>query len=168
MATKAPAKKAAAKTPAKKAPAKKAAAASADGNTDATAAAAATVTKVEPRDDLSKAVPPVTTHEALNAINHEDREQPETEVKHVVFLSVHQTDPNRRIPGTNPYLDDLERERAEIVRAKVEDREPDLENPPAVQGTPLAQKEQFIAQSAGYANTEGVPTITLGVTVVKD
>jgi hypothetical protein len=35
------------------------------------------------------------------------------------------------------YLDVQERERAELSRAKSEGREPDLDNPPAVAGTPL-------------------------------
>lgn len=47
------------------------------------------------------------------------------------------TDPRRNLLTTSVYLDDVEREREEILRAKVEDREPDLENPPATQSTPL-------------------------------
>ena len=47
------------------------------------------------------------------------------------------TDPMRQLPKTSLYLDDVQRESAEIQRAKVEGREPDLENPPAIQGTPL-------------------------------
>lgn len=46
-------------------------------------------------------------------------------------------DPNRSIPGTEPYLDDLTRENAETARAKAENREPDYENASATQGTPL-------------------------------
>lgn len=47
------------------------------------------------------------------------------------------TDPNRKLVCTSNYLDDVQRHDAEIMRAKVEDREPDLDNPPATQGTPL-------------------------------
>jgi hypothetical protein len=36
-----------------------------------------------------------------------------------------------------PYLDDVEREHAELRRAKVEGREPNLENPPATAGIQL-------------------------------
>lgn len=39
-----------------------------------------------------------------------------------------------------PYLDDLEKEAAEIQRAKVEGREPDLDNPGAIVGTPLVPR----------------------------
>jgi hypothetical protein len=43
-----------------------------------------------------------------------------------------------------PYLDDVEREEAEIRRAKVEGREPDLENPPASAGTVLVPKSALV------------------------
>lgn len=53
-------------------------------------------------------------------------------------LKIAQTlDPSRDIPGTSEYLDDVERRNAEVARARVEDREPDLKNPPATQGTPM-------------------------------
>lgn len=42
-----------------------------------------------------------------------------------------------------PYMDDIERERAEQIRAKMEDREPDLENPPATAGTRLVPKSML-------------------------
>lgn len=50
-----------------------------------------------------------------------------------------------------PYLDQLEDERAEILRAKVEDREPDLDNPPASAGTVLVTAGQLLA-NAGVNN----------------
>src|SRR5213075_3215633 len=53
------------------------------------------------------------------------------------FAFVHHLDASRKIPGTEPYLDDVERQNAEVQRARVEDREPDLVNPPASTGTPL-------------------------------
>lgn len=40
-----------------------------------------------------------------------------------------------------PYLDVLAREEAEKRRAKVEDREPDLDNPPATAATQLVPKD---------------------------
>lgn len=43
-----------------------------------------------------------------------------------------------------PYLDDIEREKAEEFRAKMEDREPDYENAPAVAGTLLVPKSQLV------------------------
>lgn len=39
-----------------------------------------------------------------------------------------------------PYLDQVQRESAEIIRAQREDREPDLKNPPADAGTYLVPK----------------------------
>jgi hypothetical protein len=53
-----------------------------------------------------------------------------------------------------PYLDLVERERAETVRAKVEDREPDYDSAPAVAGTPLVTG----AQLAFMANPSAVPS----------
>lgn len=47
------------------------------------------------------------------------------------------TDPMRAKDPHGIYLDDVQRENAEIQRAKVEGREPDLENPGSIQGTPL-------------------------------
>lgn len=58
-------------------------------------------------------------------------------------------DPNRRLPGTTTYLDDVERENAEIARAKAEGREPNFENPPATQGTPLVPKNVFASTVPG-------------------
>lgn len=49
-------------------------------------------------------------------------------------------DPMRQVPGTSRYLDDVQREEAEIARAKVEGREPNLKNPPAMQSTPLVDQ----------------------------
>lgn len=46
-----------------------------------------------------------------------------------------------------PYLDQVEAREAEIRRAAIEGREPDLENPPATAGQPLVTSEQLIAHS---------------------
>lgn len=53
-----------------------------------------------------------------------------------------------------PYLDLVEREKAETLRAKVEGREPDYENAPAVAGTPLVTAGQLVAM----ANQTSVPS----------
>lgn len=42
-----------------------------------------------------------------------------------------------------PYLDEIEAEKAEIRRAKVEGREPDLDNPPAIVSTQLVPKSML-------------------------
>lgn len=42
-----------------------------------------------------------------------------------------------------PYLDDLEREKAEEIRAKMEGREPDYDNPGATAGTLLVPKSML-------------------------
>lgn len=48
------------------------------------------------------------------------------------------TDPDLQAYPNMVTGDVLERERAEVLRAKMEGREPDLENPPPSQGTPVA------------------------------
>lgn len=80
------------------------------------------------------------------------------------FVIVQTLDERRNVPGTSQYLDEVERRNAEIVRAKAEDREPDLETPPAFQGTPIITKAQ--ARQQGL-NTEGpqVSVVTLPVVV---
>lgn len=54
-------------------------------------------------------------------------------------------DANRgKVPRTGgPYRDELEREEAEKQRAKLEDREPDLDNPPATAATHLVPESQL-------------------------
>lgn len=83
------------------------------------------------------------------------------------FVVVQTLDERRNIPGTSQYLDEVERRNAEIVRAKAEGREPDLENPPAFQGTPLITKAQ--AKQQGL-NTDGeqVSVVTLPVVRTKE
>jgi len=50
-----------------------------------------------------------------------------------------------KVPRTGgPYRDDLEREEAEERRAKVEDREPDLDNPPATAATHLVPEHYLV------------------------
>ncbi len=59
-----------------------------------------------------------------------------------------EADPQRRRPGGNhnTYLDREQRVRAEIIRAKVEGREPDLDNPPPSAGTPPKPTEVLADQ----------------------
>ncbi len=53
------------------------------------------------------------------------------------FTYVTHTDPARQRDPHGVYLDDIQRREAEVIRARVENREPDLDNPPAICGTPL-------------------------------
>ena len=52
------------------------------------------------------------------------------------------TDPHRANDPHGVYLDDVERKKAEISRARMENRKPDLANPPAIQSTPLLPTEE--------------------------
>jgi hypothetical protein len=85
----------------------------------------------------------------------------ETEDVEKEFYHVQELDPMRLVPGTNPYLDQVERERGEIQRAKIEDREPDLENPPAVQSTLVLTKE--VVENSGLSTADVNPASVLEV-----
>lgn len=123
--------------------------------------------RVEPDTSNIKDVPPVNTHEALNAQNdHEGYEKPKTEVVDVEFINTAHLDPQRKLPG-GVYLDEVEAEKAEVARAKAEDREPDLENPGSYAGIVLVRKDVVEAQIAVPVNID-VPTVTLPTTVVKE
>lgn len=69
-------------------------------------------------------------------------------------------DPMRRLGGV--YLDDELRREAEIARAKVEDREPDLENPPAMQSTPLVASHTLERLDPRARDIDDDVTLTVG------
>lgn len=75
---------------------------------------------------------------ATDALADTGTDQGKSEEK-VNFYNIH--DGLRGRDG-GPYLDQMEREAAEIQRAKVEDREPDLDNPGSSAGTPLVPISQ--------------------------
>ncbi len=91
-------------------------------------------------------------------------EKPDVETREVGFLYVHHLDPARKLPG-GTYLDDVQRYEAEAARALVEDREPDFENAPAVQGTPLRSVDQIKAELPPHAELE--PELVYEIPVVK-
>jgi len=72
-----------------------------------------------------------------------------------------------------PYLDEIEAEKAEIRRAKVENREPDLDNPPAVVSTRLVPKSQLVERDTNlshvseFVEVENEPVTTIEVVVPK-
>lgn len=97
---------------------------------------------------------------------NEDKVNENTVEKDFVF--VHEADPNRQLPG-GVYLDQVQREEAEIARAKAEGREPDLDNPPAAAGTPLVSREQFLnAGGSYYPNAHDLPAVKQNVPAPKD
>lgn len=53
-----------------------------------------------------------------------------------------------------PYLDQVEAIEAEKIRAQIEGREPDLDNPPATAGQPLVTADQLLALNG----TSNVPS----------
>lgn len=69
-------------------------------------------------------------------------------------VSTNLYNPHDNLTGRDggPYLDLVERERAEVARAKVEDRKPDFDNAPAVAGTPLVTGAQLAAMANPQSN----------------
>lgn len=90
----------------------------------------------------------------------------EVEVQQQGFLYPTGLDQSRNLPRTSRYLDEEQRREAEIDRAVLEGREPNLKNPPATQGTPLRTVEQL--QAANTVVPQGTkPDVVLPVVVVK-
>lgn len=73
-------------------------------------------------------------------------------------------DPMRRLVSTSGYLDDKNRYDHEKIRAKVEGREPDLENPPPMQSTPLYTEAEL--ESTGLLRRDTEPDEVLPVVKV--
>lgn len=91
-------------------------------------------------------------------------EAPKSEEVDKEFYVAQRLDPRRLTPGTSPYLDDVDRANAEVQRAKVEGREPDLDNPPATQSTLMLETE--VAEGMGLSTAKVDPDSTLPVSVV--
>lgn len=89
----------------------------------------------------------------------------ETKTQATEFFFPTHTDARRYQPGgrNGVYLDDVMREQAEIQRAKIEGREPDLDNPPAVVSTPLVMATQLNPDQRPPQNIK--PNRVLDVTV---
>jgi hypothetical protein len=96
-----------------------------------------------------------------------EAEKPATVETDVDFVIAQTTDPRRNIPGTSQYLDEVERRNAELIRAKAEDREPDLEAPPAFQGTPLYTVAQAKQQGLD-TDGDAVQIVTLPVVQTEE
>ena len=58
-----------------------------------------------------------------------------------------------KLPRTGgPYRDDIEKEQAEVWRAKQEGREPDLDNPPATAATHLVPESQLVERDTNVSH----------------
>lgn len=74
--------------------------------------------------------------EYQNSVNHDvDGDQ--------VTVKLYDANKGKAARTGGPYRDEVEREQAEIQRAKVEGREPDLDNPPPSAGTVLVPESQL-------------------------
>lgn len=100
-----------------------------------------------------------TSGEVTESTDQEPKGEPEPETH--TYVHVEQLDPSRDLPRTNPYLDEVLREKAEIQRAKVEGREPDLENPPAVGSTVLVREDRVFSHARNTLTPKDEATVTL-------
>lgn len=110
---------------------------------------------------------PQVTANALNNLNvdnpgEDDYMGPVTQVDKDFTYPTH-ADPMRHMTSDGIYLDDEQRKAAEIQRAKIEGRDPDLVNPPAVQGTPLMATNALKATLPGDYVVK--PDVQLSVSV---
>ncbi len=182
------------KAPTKKAPAKKTASSSGSSTTSSSSnsgkgqtpdkAVQGTTVKTEkseeslkaqgdvsaPSDEGTTGNPNAAAADAPNPQNldfiHDESQSVPSKVVDKGFKYDHNLDPARAIPGTSDYLDHKERREAEIQRARIEDREPDLVNPPSTQGTPLTEVSKIEAQIPYNVTVE--PDVILGVSVVDE
>lgn len=87
-----------------------------------------------------------TTEVVVEGRPLEDAKEPESLETEVVDDNFHyptHLDPMRSLVSTSGYLDDAMRYDAEKHRARVENREPDLKNPPPMQSTPLYTEREL-------------------------
>lgn len=100
-------------------------------------------------------------------------EQPSEEVVETTDIKFYngQDTKEGRLPSSQGYLDELEALEAEKVRAVSEDREPDLEHPPATAGQPLVTANQLADTSqstvaSNVANLDGTTDVAIEPTAI--
>lgn len=89
-------------------------------------------------------------------------EEPEVKTKTEKVKFYNQHDGLRGRDG-GPYLDQVERESAEILRARAEGREPDLEKASAVAGTPLVTINQVPDNTNANPSMSGVTDLDTAI-----
>jgi hypothetical protein len=154
-------------------PTKKAASSSSGKSTSSDQPVGTDSPSANPASDGSDETTPATTTTETKTVEvqaqvpvEEEPRKIETTTKDVTFVIPQTTDDRRNIPGTSQYLDEVERRNAELIRAKAEDRKPDLENPPAFQGTPLYTEAQAKQQGLDITG-DAVQKVELPVVVEK-
>lgn len=66
-----------------------------------------------------------------------------------------------KVPRTGgPYLDQLQKEQAEVIRAKAEGREPDLDDPPATAATQLVTKSELVERDTDKSHFSDAVEVT--------
>lgn len=94
----------------------------------------------------------MTLPEHEQSVNHDVNDDGE--------VTVNLYDANKgRVPRTGgPYLDEVQAEEAERRRAKLENREPDLDNPPPYVGTRLVPASQLVERDVDKSHySDAIP-----------
>lgn len=83
----------------------------------------------------------------------------------VAFTYSSHLDARRQIDANGVYLDDIERRDAELLRARAENREPDLDNPPPIASTPVVPTVVAEGNALGGARVpvDFVQSVNVGV-----
>lgn len=128
-----------------------------DESESKTATASTEADNVPAVNEISEAVelagPPLNSAyvpevaEALAEAAEEAADDTEPHFKEVEFSFVTHSDPARQADPNGIYLDDIVRREAEIVRARIEGREPDLKSPGSTAGD-VVQHTSVVQQNA--------------------
>lgn len=89
-----------------------------------------------------------------NSINHSTNDEGQ------LVVDLYDANDGRTPRTGGPYLDQIAKEQAEIQRAKLEGREPDLDNPPAVAGTPLVTAAELVDRDVDKSHYSANSEIT--------
>ena len=77
-------------------------------------------------------------------------------------ISTH-LDPRRQVDANGVYLDDVERRKAEVLRARAEDREPNLDNPPPIASDTVVPTVHAQPVAGAVAPVDFVTNVNVGV-----
>jgi hypothetical protein len=105
-----------------------------------------------------------TIHDRQEDSDNLSKIQEDDEEVDVAYTYVSHLDPRRQADPHGVYLDDVQRRDAEAVRARIEDRDPDFDNPPATVSTPLVPtvQAQHLAPTGAAVPVDHVETVSVG------
>lgn len=88
-----------------------------------------------------------------NSVNH-------SEVDGELVVDLYDANDGKTPRTGGPYLDQVQKEQAEVIRAKAEGREPDLDNPPATAATQLVTAAELVERDTDKSHYSDTVKIT--------